>query len=346
VKAAVDATHVTRQPSGARTRLLCLYTRIARMEEIRLKIFIHSASELGDPFREAGAEVVETGHRIPVWRRAFRSLNPVARCVESGLFVQETLPVPRMRRVPLVVTIHDLRFLRKPLRPLLAANLARAYAVVTVSEAMKIQIEKACPQGRIEVVHNGVPPLPAAEGGTEEPCLLYLGHLEPRKNIADLVKAFALFRKKVKGYRLVLAGQPQRGYTGRRVRRWAEEEGIDYRGPVSEEEKGALLRSARLVIQPSRYEGFGMGVLEGLALGKPVACSDIAAHREVAGACALYFPSDRPEAMAHAMERGLLDEGLRSTLSAGGPVRAAAFSWDRSARKLVSLWQEAYSSSG
>ena len=130
------------------------------------------------------------------------------------------------------------------------------------------------------------------------------------------------------------------------MRRWAKQYGLDYRGPVSEAQRAALLHRALLVVQPSRYEGFGMGVLEALALGIPVACSGIAAHREVAGECALYFPPDRPEIMAEMMEKGVRDESLRASLSAGGPGRAEAFSWDASARKLEGIWREAHSSSG
>lgn len=342
MKAALDATHVTDQPSGARTRLVSLYTRVASLDGIDLKIFVHPASGLADPFRKAGAEVVEIDYRIPIWRRAFRSLNPLAGSVDCGLFVQETLPVPSMKRTPLVVTIHDLRFLKRYLRPLVAANLSRAHTVVTVSEATKAELQAVCPQSRIEVVYNGVPPLPEAGLKKGDPCLLYLGHLEPRKNIENLVKAYTLCRKKVRGLPLVLAGKPQHGYSESTVRRWAEEEGIDYRGPVSEAERGVLLGSARLVVQPSRYEGFGMGVLEGLALGLPVVCSDIAAHREVAGDCALYFPPDQPEIMAEMMVRAVLDESA----PAGGSVRAASFSWEASARKIADIWLEAHSSSG
>ena len=103
--------------------------------------------------------------------------------------------------------------------------------------------------------------------------MLYLGHIEPRKNIENLVKAFALFKKKVEGIPLVLAGKPQSGYSEDEVRRWAKQYGLDYRGPVSEAQRAALLHRALLVVQPSRYEGFGMGVLEALALGIPVASS-------------------------------------------------------------------------
>lgn len=377
MKVALDATAVTAEPSGARTRLVSLYTRIARSEGIDLTVIVRSGAGLAGVFETAGARVVRVAVAPSPWMRWTRMLHGPARRADGrarfDLFAAETLPLPRLRRVPMAVTVHDMRFLRArlstPSRRLFAAlflrkNLLRARAVVMPSESMKREMEDAypgLPPGRIEVVPNGVPPMEEVGGaradellrklGVQPPYILYLGHLETRKNVTALVEGFLLFRHarpENMAVAAVLAGAGVEGYDRRVEELWEEREsrpgrpGLHILGAVSEEERAALLKSALLVVQPALYEGFGLGLLEAMALGIPVACSDIDSHREIAGdRGGLFFNPHSREEIAGAMERGALDHRVRGELTRTGRERAKRYSWEASAERLAEIWRRA-----
>jgi len=109
-------------------------------------------------------------------------------------------------------------------------------------------------------------------------------------------------------------------------------------GPVQERQRAALLLRALLAVQPSGYEGFGLGVLEALAQRIPTVCSDIPPHREIAGRGALYFDPPDDEQLARRLAQGAFDSSLRRQLQRQGLERARRFSWDRSASALVEIW--------
>jgi glycosyltransferase involved in cell wall biosynthesis len=114
---------------------------------------------------------------------------------------------------------------------------------------------------------------------------------------------------------------------------------IEVTGWIPREDLYRLYAGAHAFIYPSTFEGFGMPVLEALAAGIPVACSDIPPLREVADEAALFFdPVDEP-AIAAALERIMSDEPLRQKLAAAGPERARAFTWQRSARQTLETLQ-------
>ncbi|MHC5052062.1 MAG: glycosyltransferase family 4 protein [Planctomycetota bacterium] len=116
---------------------------------------------------------------------------------------------------------------------------------------------------------------------------------------------------------------------------------VDVLGYLEEEQLASLYRSALMVVQPSLYEGFGLPVLEAMACGTPVACADIAVFHEVAGDCARYFDPHKPGSIAQTMEEVARNDDLRADLCRRGVARAAGFSWDRTAEKLLAVFKEA-----
>jgi alpha-1,3-rhamnosyl/mannosyltransferase len=196
--------------------------------------------------------------------------------------------------------------------------------------------------GRVRVVPWAAPVAPAPEGPVPEgPYLLYAGGLEPHKNVGLLLEALAGVPAPV---RLALAGP----WSGRRLARLRArarglhvDERVDWMGFVPGGRLAALRAGAVAVVVPSRKEGFGLPVLEGLAAGIPVLASDTAALREAGGDAARYLPPDDPGPWSRAIAELAEDADERARLGELGRARAAEFSWEATARLTVAAWREA-----
>ncbi|MEX2274192.1 MAG: glycosyltransferase family 1 protein [Actinomycetota bacterium] len=211
---------------------------------------------------------------------------------------------------------------------------------------------------RVDVVHHGVdadafrpaPDRAVAQArtrfGIDGPYLFFVGGIEPRKNLATLVRAFASLGE---GASLVLAGGPVRWFPKATHNLDAQiaalPEGVRSRivrtGYISDADKLALLTGATAFVYPSRYEGFGMPLLEAMACGVPVLTSEVSSLPEVAGDAAMLVDPDDAEGLAAGM-RELLDDGdLANRLSASGLVRAAEFTWMKAAKETAATFRRA-----
>lgn len=173
-----------------------------------------------------------------------------------------------------------------------------------------------------------------------EKFVLYLGNIEPRKNVANLVRAFQEPELRALGLPLVIAGKPAWNY----AETMAEIEKADnvmHLGFVSDQDRIALMQRCALFAFPSHYEGFGFPVLEAMAAGSVVACSQRGSLEEVAGPA---FPIDdlSPEGLAHALRIALHDDEARHQSLAEGRSWAARFSWDASIAKHIDVYQNVY----
>jgi glycosyltransferase involved in cell wall biosynthesis len=207
-------------------------------------------------------------------------------------------------------------------RYLYGASARRSAIVIAISEhGRQTLVERlALEPERVRTIHLGVDLERFAPGdGPREPFLLYPANRWPHKNHETLFRALPLLPE----YRLVLTG-----YDG------AVPDGVDSRGRVSPDELAGLYRRAAALVFPSLYEGFGQPVLEALASGCPVACSDLPPLREVAGDAAVYFDSTDPESIAAATRETVARGG------ASGPARAAPFTWDECARRHDQVYRE------
>lgn len=270
-----------------------------------------------------------------------------------GCLLQESLPVPAVKGLAVVTTVHDLRplhpelpgssWLRVKLAPrLVRASFARSRALVAVSGFTRAEGVAFAPEfePRWSVVPNAADHLPlhARPRRRDGGLVLFVGHLEERKGADVLLRAFVELARQVPESRLRFAGS---GPLTASLRAGARAAGLSGRVAVEpargDAELCQLYAEAALLAVPSRYEGFGIPVLEAARLGCPVVCARAAALPEVAGAAAAYVDGFEPAAWALQLRRLLADPAERDRLAAAGRARAAESSWERSARQLWSV---------
>jgi alpha-1,3-rhamnosyl/mannosyltransferase len=267
---------------------------------------------------------------------------------------------PRTPRTPKLVTVHDLNAVRnvqwvtprwheRRSRRIREA-VERADHVVTYSSftGQEVQEEYGLPRNRVHPVHLGVDtarfrPVPS---DAVERCrarhgdfVLSIGLLTPRKNFPALIEAVARLPKDI---RLVLVGRPSDGAEAvhRAIATHRMEDRLDHFERVEQADLLTLLGACRVYAVPSLYEGFGLTVLEAMACGTPVVCSDAASLPEAAGDAALLVDARQPEAIAEALRRALEDSALAETLRTRGLERAQTWTWDRSGAALRRLYAE------
>ncbi len=237
---------------------------------------------------------------------------------------------------PAVVTVHDLsferdaqvmrRFERVVFRTVVPWSVRRARRVLAVSERTRRDLVElyGTPEEKIVVAPNAVDPA-FSPGGERDGYLLFVGAIQTRKNPLAAADAAASL-----GRTLVVAGPEKEPALAREL----ERRGADLRGYVDKETLADLYRRAACVVLPSRYEGFGLPVLEAMACGTPVVASDEPALREVGGDAAVYAG---PDGLAAAIRRALAEAPARSR---AGLERARLFSWDETARRVVGVYRD------
>jgi glycosyltransferase involved in cell wall biosynthesis len=273
--------------------------------------------------------------------------------------------IPITYRGRAVATVHDLgyryfprahtRFQVAYLHWSTRHNAQRSQRVLADSQATKEDLVRlyGITAAKIEVVYPGIDPelapvsetaqLRAAQEryGISAPYLLYLGTLQPRKNVARLVDAY---RASGVSHELVLAGKAG-WYAGPLMQQIEEAraDGASIRvtGYVDENDKAALLSGATALLFPSLYEGFGFPVLEAQACRTPVMCSDNSSLPEVAGDAALFVDAEDTRGMAAAIRRLVHEAPLRRTLAEAGLANAHRFTWPRAAAATLAALEAA-----
>jgi glycosyltransferase involved in cell wall biosynthesis len=303
----------------------------------------------------------------PAWPG--RPSCPLSR-LAPGLFHAPHYLKPYRTPCPSVTTVHDLIPLRCP--PALPSRARRllfrlavwlacrtSTVILTLSEASRHDLEEVfqLPPGKVHVTpaaaEESFRPQPEEEVervrrryGLPARYILYLGSHKPHKNLSRLVEAWAQVRADVDPHnrgpeiKLVLAGRedPRYPQTRRRARVTGANESVLFPGDIAERDLPALHSGATLFVYPSLYEGFGLPVLEAMACGAPVVCSNAGALPEVAGDAALSVAPQDVRALAQAIGRTLTDEGLRRRLATQSRAQAARFSWDRTARRTLAVY--------
>jgi glycosyltransferase involved in cell wall biosynthesis len=329
----------------------------------RLVLFTSSWADRPTPDVADGwprTEVVD--RRWPVrpltyaWNRL--SWPPVEWLAGAADIVHSPAPllIPSRRARP-VITVHDLDFLAHPERAsgemrrdypsLVRAHSGRASLVVVNSQdtARAVQHELGVPAGRIVLCRPGVPSwigTPAPATPPADRYVLFVGTLEPRKNLGVLLDAWerlVVSRPGLPRLRVVGGVRPGGEHWVRRMSRPPLAGHVDYVGYVSAADRRALYEGAQLLVLPSLHEGFGLPVLEAMALGVPVITSDRGALPEVAGDAGITVKAEDPAGLAAAISAVLTDPPFAAEMSRRGRDRASTFMWDAAAAALYDAYQ-------
>ena len=249
---------------------------------------------------------------------------------------------------PLVVTIHDLAFLRHPewftahgvrffKRFLRSVVNSDAAVIVPSNTTADDCVVAGIDEQRISSIPWGVDPAQVSASevdevrrrhGLDEEFLLYVGTLEPRKNLAGLAAATSALESSP---RLVVVGP--RGWGDVTV------PGGLLLGEVSNHDVAALMAAASMLVYPSHFEGFGLPVLEAMAQGTPVVVTQNTAPAEIAGDAGLAVDTTSPSALAAAIETLLRDEGERRAMGERGRRRASGYQWSKTAEATAAIYE-------
>ncbi len=274
--------------------------------------------------------------------------------------------LPPLKNARTVFTLHDLIFQIFPefhlplnrwfLRNAMPHFLRRADAIVAVSECTRRDAVRlyGVPPEKVSVIYEGVNPalrpvedpdvIAAARAryARNQPFLLFLGTIEPRKNIPALVDALQVLRARGFPHRLLVAGRRGWLYQGvfEHARQAGMESQVDFLDYVPDADLPALFAACDAFVFPSLYEGFGLPPLEAMACGAPVVCSNTSSLPEVVGDAALCVNPREPAEIAAAVERVIGDNRLRAELRAKGLAQGTKFSWERAARETLQVYQK------
>ncbi len=270
---------------------------------------------------------------------------------------------------PVVVTVHDVTYLLYPshfprwwvtyLKTVMPAVMKSASAIICVSEHSKRDVVEICgvSTDKVKVVPNGVDHQRFHPGvtldrdwarslGLRDGYLLHVGPFSYRKNIPTLLHAIAHLRSKEKwgNRQLVLGGSQHLSLKGAHevfetIQELDLSTSVVLLGRIPDQHITGLYAQASALVMPSLYEGFGLPVLEAMAVGTPVVCSNASSLPEVAGDAALFFPPRDQYALASALEDLLDHRALAEQLRIKGLEQARRFSWQRTAEETMAVYR-------
>jgi len=339
----IDADVLGRQRTGDETYVAGLLSELVAFDLRFAAVTRHPelVPEGIEPIGHAArSQVLRMSVGLP---RLLRRLRPAVAHFQHSL--------PLSSPSPAVVTVHDLSFERDSsvmgvrdrliFRTMVPRSARLAARVLAVSELTKRDLIElyGIPEEKIVVTPNGVGPAFTSEGPRTdgEPYALFVGALQPRKDAAAAIEALALIGNGAP--RLVVVGQDKggRAEAEQAVERNGLAGRVDFRGHVPQEELAALYRGAACLVFPSRYEGFGLPMVEAMASGTPVVATTAGALPEIAGGAAILVEERNPVALARGIERALAD---RERLVTAGLERARQFTWAETARHTLEVYRE------
>jgi glycosyltransferase involved in cell wall biosynthesis len=310
--------------------------------------------------------------RVSLWTPSHHPLEQYLLSLEllaqNGLDVihwTDFIPPFHYRR-PSVITVHDLHFLLYPhfltrdsarYYGLIDRAVRRANHIIAVSEATKQDLIRltGTPNNKISVIYEAAEsiyfPVQDQEAlehirtqyHLSDKYILFVGTIEPRKNLKTLIRAFDILLKNYKPQvNLAIVGKP--GWLYEDVYQLVEElslhDTVKFLGHVPTADLPLLYNASQMLILPSFYEGFGLPPLEAMSCGIPVVVSDTSAMPEVVGDAALRVDPEDTEGFAVAMWRFLSDQDLRADMIVKGKKRAKAFSWKRAAQETSEIYRK------
>lgn len=316
--------------------------------------------------REPIPSVAPSNAAVPGGRSSSRSQTTTSDWANFDLLHCPTPIFPFFRKPPglrVVCTVHDVtpRFAPQWHRrshasyfrwvlPFLFSSVDKFVADSQASAADLVQYYQVSPS-RINVIPlasrysdqlaTGISPSVAHHSEPAKNFFLAVGTIEPRKNLENTVRGFLEFKRRnpERNEELVLVGRSGWGNVPwRKIA--AERSDVRWTGYLDDARLQELYRTARALVYPSLYEGFGLPVLEAMTFGCPVVTSPLSSLPEVGGDAALYVDPRDSQAIADALERLVLEPELATSLATRGRARAALFSWERTARETLAAYQQ------
>ncbi|HTD53289.1 MAG TPA: glycosyltransferase family 1 protein [Thermoanaerobaculia bacterium] len=365
LKVAIDARALLSQKTGIGTYTRGVAQGLAEIAGLEVGLF--SPRPLSEAARSGPWSVHEDSHPSGmIWTQTTLARRCAAWNADVLLAALTIGPV--RGDLPVASVVHDLTPWTHPewhaartlvgFVPLWERTAERAARLLCVSKSTATELESRYPETapRVRVVLNGVDPelTPAPEGPAADTIrrrfaqgrryILYLGTLEPRKNVETLVAACErLWSGRRSRPDLVLAGGMgwKTSSLNRRIARSPFRDKIHLAGYAAREVARELYRAAEVFVFPSLAEGFGLPLLEAMACGVPVVASTAPALVEVGGDAALYAEAMDSGGLAHQIERALEDRPLADRLRLAGLARARDFSWRRAAAQTAAVLEEA-----
>ncbi len=312
---------------------------------------------------------------------SYREFRTVVKRLECDLVhIPNLFSVPRALSCPYVMTVHDILdhlsrtrertgFWRTVHFQMTKQVLSGAARIFAVSNFTKLETEKLfnIPAGRIEVVYNAIDERllqghanPADRQLIVEryqvtyPFLLYAGRISPHKNVVRMIEAFSALKTELEkeqlfpDLKLIIIGDDLSGNPDlrRTVIRSGVQNDVRFLGFVPIEVLRTFYDAAKIFVFPSLYEGFGLPPLEAMAHGTPVVTSDVSSLPEVVGNAAVLVHPENVFEIMRALHRVLLDQPLREKMKERSYRQAAKFSWEKSVRRIMDVYQEVLTQSG
>jgi len=326
--------------------------------------------------------VFQASRRLRLHYSPFSTAKPIARILWEQLFQPIALKqakvdlyhalafvAPLALPCPFVMTIYDLSFRRYPeafrpfnrfyLNTFTRQSAKRAQAIITISESTRqdvIRFFNVAPE-KVCTIYCGVDdtfqPLPPAQveafrsrQGLPDQFVLFLGTIEPRKNVAGLIKAYSAWHKQDKRAPKLFVGGGKGWYYEQvfeLVTQLGLAEKVIFPGYLPQEDLRLWYNAATMFVYPSYFEGFGLPVLEAMACGTPVITSNVSSLPEVAGDAALLIDPTDTNLLAQTMYQVFSDFDLRQTIRRKGLMRGAMFSWQKTANETNDLYSQTLS---
>ncbi len=377
---AVDASQVkVAEVDGITNYSYHLLRALSKLESPhRFLLFFKNPPSPGiqrDIFEDNSAFELRVLGSAPFWRQNALAKACLKEKPDLLFLTTPTLPCVRRPSLKTVITVHDLCFDYLPERQQFPQKLllgkAEKYAslgasrVIAVSKATKKALVSKfnVSTRKIDVVYEGVdkrkfhPPAGGTKSkfqtqkkkeirrkyGIGENYVLFVGTVQPRKNLRRIIEAFSLVTEKLADpLQLVVAGRP--GWLVDDIysapKDFGVEDRVKFLGGVPDADLSLLYGNAKVLLFPSLCEGFGLPILEAMSVGCPVITSNISSMPEVGGKTAFYVNPYDAEDIAHGLQTMLTDDNLRQTLILSGKKRAAEFSWQRTAKETLKVFEK------
>jgi glycosyltransferase involved in cell wall biosynthesis len=376
LRIAIDYTSAVNQNAGIGRFVRNLVNAVVKHDTTDAFLLLHANPNPGrspnyPPASNVNRRVLRVNERWMniIWHRLQVPIPADWLTGPVDLFHSPDFVMPPVRGARSILTVHDLAFLLYPecadarlrayLERVVPRSAARADYVVADSENTRNDVIclLGVPPERVTVVPGGVDPAfqpvddPARQAALRQaigldadtPYILFVGVIEPRKNLVGLIEAFDILKsRRSLPHKLVVAGR--RGWlsggTMERAERSPHRADIIFPGFIPDGELPTLYSAAETFAFPSHYEGFGLPVLEAMACGTPVVASRASSLPEVVGDAGMQIDPDDPERLASALELLALNPEMRADFGTRGLERAALFSWDAAAKVMLDVYRK------